>query len=142
MKYVLLFCGNDEDARAFAALSPDELRQRHTEVLGWLHEYRDRIVYSERLEAPNTATTVRHDSACDGDAIAALCTDESHAAVAAVFREEAGHITAWLVLSLGDFPTAEEIVQEALVAALEQWPLTRIPGSPRAWLRTVVRRKA
>jgi hypothetical protein len=61
MKYVLLFCGDDEDARAFAALSPDELRQRYTEVLGWLTEHKDKILYSERLEASSTATTVRHD---------------------------------------------------------------------------------
>jgi RNA polymerase sigma-70 factor (ECF subfamily) len=46
------------------------------------------------------------------------------------------------VRTLGDFPLAEEIVQEALVAALEQWPIDGIPRSPRAWLRTVARRTA
>ncbi len=61
MKYVLLFCGDDADAAAFAALSPEELRQRYMEVLGWMQDNKDKIVYSERLETPNTATTVRHD---------------------------------------------------------------------------------
>jgi RNA polymerase sigma factor (sigma-70 family) len=67
---------------------------------------------------------------------------DTHTAVAAVFREEAGRLTAWLVGTLGDFATAEEIVQDALVAALEQWSIDGIPDSPRAWLRTVARRRA
>ena len=62
--------------------------------------------------------------------------------MATVFREEAGRLTAWLLRLLDDFPTAEEIVQDALVAALEQWSIDGIPESPRAWLRTVARRKA
>ena len=64
------------------------------------------------------------------------------AAVAAVFREEAGRLTAWLVRTLDDFSLAEEVVQDALVAALEQWSLDGIPECPRAWLRTVARRRA
>jgi RNA polymerase sigma-70 factor (ECF subfamily) len=51
-------------------------------------------------------------------------------------------LTAWLVRSLGDFPVAEEIVQDALIAALEQWSVEGIPESPRAWLKTVARRRA
>jgi hypothetical protein len=39
MKYVLLFCGTDQDAAAFNALSPDELRQRYTEVGKWFQEH-------------------------------------------------------------------------------------------------------
>jgi RNA polymerase sigma-70 factor (ECF subfamily) len=62
--------------------------------------------------------------------------------VAAAFREEAGRLTAWLVRGLGDFSIAEEIVQDALVAALEQWSTQGIPESPRAWLQTVARRRA
>lgn len=59
-----------------------------------------------------------------------------------VFREEAGRLTAWLMRILDDFETAEEIVQEALIAALEEWSAEGIPETPRAWLRTVARRKA
>ena len=44
----------------------------------------------------------------------------SDAAVAAVFREEAGRLTAALVRILGDFESAEELVQEALLVALER----------------------
>jgi len=73
---------------------------------------------------------------------AIVTTVDSDAAVAAVFREEAGRLTAWLVRTLGDFAVAEEIVQDALLAALEQWPIQGIPDSPRAWLQTVARRRA
>ncbi|HEY7349539.1 MAG TPA: DUF6596 domain-containing protein [Ktedonobacterales bacterium] len=67
---------------------------------------------------------------------------EAHAALAAVFREEAGRLTALLVRILGDFDVAEEIVQDALVVALEHWPLDGIPERPGAWLLTVARRRA
>src|SRR5205085_3334538 len=62
-------------------------------------------------------------------------------AVAAVFREEAGRLTAALVRSLGDFDLAEECVQDALVAALEHWPREGVPANPGAWLMTAAKRK-
>ena len=61
--------------------------------------------------------------------------------MAAVFREEAGRLTAALVRSLGDFDLAEECVQDALVAALEHWPREGVPTSPGAWLMTTAKRK-
>ena len=61
--------------------------------------------------------------------------------MAAVFREEAGRLTAALVRSLGDFDLAEECVQDALVTALEHWPRTGVPENPGAWLMTAARRK-
>jgi len=63
-------------------------------------------------------------------------------AVAAVFREEAGRLTAALVRVLGDFDLAEEVVQDSLVAALEKWPEQGIPDNPGAWLMTTARRRA
>src|SRR5713101_9166497 len=64
------------------------------------------------------------------------------AAVAAVFREEAGRLTAALVRVLGDFDLAEEVVQDSLVVALEKWPDQGIPDNPGAWLMTTARRRA
>ena len=61
--------------------------------------------------------------------------------MAAVFREEAGRLTAALVRSLRDFDLAEECVQDALVAALEHWPSDGVPENPGAWLMTTARRK-
>jgi RNA polymerase sigma factor (sigma-70 family) len=66
----------------------------------------------------------------------------AEAAVAAVFREEAGRLTASLVRALGDFDLAEEVVQDSLVAALEKWPEHGIPDNPGAWLMTTARRRA
>ena len=72
----------------------------------------------------------------------AACSAQAHAAVAAAFREEASHLTASLVRSLGDFDLAEESLQEAVVQALEHWPREGIPSRPAAWLLTVARRRA
>jgi RNA polymerase sigma-70 factor (ECF subfamily) len=64
------------------------------------------------------------------------------AALTTIFREEAGRLTAALVRFLGDFDLAEELVQEAVVEALEHWPERGIPNKPGAWLLTTARRKA
>jgi RNA polymerase sigma factor (sigma-70 family) len=69
-------------------------------------------------------------------------TRATHAALAAVFREEAGRLTSALMRILGDFDVAEEIVQDALLVALERWPVDGIPDRPGAWLLTVARRRA
>ena len=66
----------------------------------------------------------------------------TEAALARVFREETGRLVAGLVRFLGDFDLAEELVQEALVSALETWPGSGIPDNPAAWLTTTARRKA
>jgi RNA polymerase sigma-70 factor (ECF subfamily) len=66
----------------------------------------------------------------------------AHAAIARVFREEAGRLTGALVRMLGDFDEAEDLVQEALLAALEHWSQEGIPDRPGAWLMTAARRKA
>ncbi|HEY8677709.1 MAG TPA: sigma-70 family RNA polymerase sigma factor [Candidatus Dormibacteraeota bacterium] len=64
------------------------------------------------------------------------------AAIAEVFREEAGRLTAALVRALGNFDLAEELVQDALVEAIEHWPKMGVPDKPGAWLLTTARRKA
>jgi predicted RNA polymerase sigma factor len=43
---------------------------------------------------------------------------------------------------LGDFDAAEEIVQDALLVALERWPREGVPSNPGAWLLTVARHRA
>jgi hypothetical protein len=59
MKYVLLFCGTDEDAAAFAALTPDELKARYAEVGAWFGKHRSKIGATNQLQGPETATSVR-----------------------------------------------------------------------------------
>ena len=63
------------------------------------------------------------------------------AAIDRAFRDDAGRVTARLTRLLGDFDLAEELVQDAIVAALEHWPREGIPDAPAAWLLTVARRK-
>jgi RNA polymerase sigma factor (sigma-70 family) len=57
------------------------------------------------------------------------------------FRAEHGRILATLIRRLGDFDVAEEALQEAYAAALEQWP-GRAPREPGAWLVSTARHKA
>jgi RNA polymerase sigma-70 factor (ECF subfamily) len=59
-----------------------------------------------------------------------------------VFRHEAGRVLATLIRLVGDFELAEEALQEAFAAAVEQWPSAGIPSNPRAWLVNVGRHKA
>jgi RNA polymerase sigma-70 factor (ECF subfamily) len=59
-----------------------------------------------------------------------------------IYREESGRILATLIRLLGDFDVAEEAMQDAFAAALEQWPSAGKPGNPRAWLVSTARHKA
>jgi RNA polymerase sigma factor (sigma-70 family) len=67
---------------------------------------------------------------------------ETNTALSAVFREETGRVLGALIRILGNFEVAEEIVQDALLAALERWPVEGIPARPGAWLMTVARHRA
>ncbi len=64
------------------------------------------------------------------------------AQIEATFREEHGRILAALISQLGDFPLAEDALQDALVIALERWETYGVPRNPGAWLLTVARRRA
>ncbi len=63
-------------------------------------------------------------------------------AVGRLYRAESGRILATLIRLLGDFDLAEEVVQEAFAAALEQWPIAGLPHNPRAWVVQAARHKA
>ena len=67
---------------------------------------------------------------------------EAGSALAEVFRNEAGRITASLIKRFGDFNIAEESTQDAVVAALEAWPEQGVPNNPGAWLLKVAYRRA
>jgi RNA polymerase sigma factor (sigma-70 family) len=68
-------------------------------------------------------------------------TDGSHAQLARVVREHAGQLAASLMQVTGDFAAAEDLVQDAVVAALQHWPVEGIPQRPDAWLFAVARRR-
>jgi RNA polymerase sigma factor (sigma-70 family) len=68
---------------------------------------------------------------------------DAHRAIEAVWKIEASRVIAGLSRMLsGDVGTAEEFAQEALLAALEQWPQSGIPDNPGAWLMTTAKNRA
>jgi RNA polymerase sigma factor (sigma-70 family) len=76
-----------------------------------------------------------------GDNTGAVAT-ETHRAIDAVWRIESPRLIAGLTRLVRDVGTAEELAQDALVAALEQWPTEGVPRNPGAWLMTTAKRRA
>src|SRR4051794_39583532 len=62
--------------------------------------------------------------------------------LARLYREDSGRVRASVLRVVGDFELAEEAVQEAFAAALDQWPREGVPMVPRAWLIRAARNKA
>ncbi len=71
-----------------------------------------------------------------------MTIDPVHDAVNAVYLTHSRRVLATLIRLLGDFDVAEEALQDAFRAALEQWPRDGIPANPRAWLVSAGRFKA
>src|SRR6185437_4278327 len=69
-------------------------------------------------------------------------TEAAHRAIEAVWRLESARIIAGLAGLLRDVGLAEELAQDALVAALEQWPAEGIPANPGGWLMLTARHRA
>ena len=67
---------------------------------------------------------------------------ETRDAIEAVWRIESARLIAGLARIVRDVGLAEELAQDALVEALEQWPTTGIPRNPGAWLMTTAKRRA
>jgi len=67
---------------------------------------------------------------------------DTHRAIEAVWRIESARLIAGLARIVRDVGTAEELAQDALVAALEQWPDSGIPRNPGAWLMTTAKHRA
>jgi RNA polymerase sigma factor (sigma-70 family) len=66
----------------------------------------------------------------------------THQAISAVWRIESAKIVAAVARMTRDLGVAEELAQDALVAALEHWPREGIPDKPGAWLMTTAKRRA
>ena len=69
---------------------------------------------------------------------------DTHQLVDHLFRQQAGQMVAWLTRVFGPahLELAEEVVQDALVKALQQWPFTGVPDNPAGWLFKVARNGA
>jgi RNA polymerase sigma-70 factor (ECF subfamily) len=68
-------------------------------------------------------------------------TGPTHTELARVVRDHAGRLAAALVPLVGDFSAAEDLVADAIEAALTHWPAEGIPDRPDGWLYTVARRR-
>jgi RNA polymerase sigma factor (sigma-70 family) len=71
-----------------------------------------------------------------------VTASETHRAIDAVWRIESARLIAGLARMVRDVGLAEELAQDALVAALEQWPTDGVPRNPGAWLMATAKRRA
>ncbi len=69
-------------------------------------------------------------------------TNDTHGAIDAVWRVESAKLIAGLTRIVRDVGIAEDLAQEALVAALEQWPQSGVPDNPGAWLMATAKHRA
>lgn len=66
----------------------------------------------------------------------------AHEAIEAVWRIESARVVGALARMTGDVGRAEDLAQDALLAALEQWPRSGVPDNPGAWLMSAAKRRA
>ncbi|KYG02030.1 RNA polymerase subunit sigma-24, partial [Sorangium cellulosum] len=71
-----------------------------------------------------------------------MTAPDAHRAIHAVFRIESARLIAGLTRMVRDVGLAEELAQDALVAALERWPESGVPDNPGAWLMATAKRRA
>jgi RNA polymerase sigma-70 factor (ECF subfamily) len=71
-----------------------------------------------------------------------VATSQAHRAIDAVWRIESARVIAGLARLVRDVGLAEELAQDALVAALEQWPESGVPDNPGAWLMATAKHHA
>ena len=70
------------------------------------------------------------------------CGSDAHRTIEAVWRIESARLIAGLARMVRDVGLAEELAQDALVAALEQWPESGVPDNPGAWLMATAKHRA
>ncbi|MFI5227672.1 MAG: RNA polymerase sigma factor [Gemmatimonadales bacterium] len=71
-----------------------------------------------------------------------MTLNDTHRAVEAVWRIESAKLIAGLTRVVRDVGLAEDLAQDALVAALERWPETGVPDNPGAWLMATAKHRA
>jgi predicted RNA polymerase sigma factor len=74
--------------------------------------------------------------------VAAVSVTDTRSAIDAVWRIESARLIAGLARIVRDVGVAEELAQDALVAALERWPQSGVPDNPGAWLMATAKHRA
>lgn len=72
----------------------------------------------------------------------AVTVTDAHRTIDAVWKIESAKLIAGLARVVRDVGLAEELAQDALVAALEQWPQSGVPEKPGAWLMAAAKHRA
>src|ERR1700736_1954137 len=72
----------------------------------------------------------------------AVAATDTHRAIDAVWRIESPRLIAGLTRIVRDVGLAEDLAQDALVAAVEQWPESGVPANPGAWLMATAKHRA
>ena len=72
----------------------------------------------------------------------AMTATDVHRTIEALWRMESARLIAAMARRVRDVGLAEELAQDALVSALEQWPAAGIPDNPAAWLMTTAKNRA
>src|SRR5579862_3133243 len=89
-----------------------------------------------------TARAGRADARRDAVGVAVTAGGDVHRTVEAVWRIESARLIAGIARRVNDLELAEDLAQEALVAAMEQWPESGVPDNPGAWLAATARNRA
>lgn len=71
-----------------------------------------------------------------------MTATDTHRAIEAVWRIESAKLIAGIARIVRDVGIAEDLAQDALVAALEQWPTSGVPDNPGAWLMATAKHRA
>src|SRR5579863_6035802 len=71
-----------------------------------------------------------------------MSSSDTHQVIEAVWRIESAQIIAGIARIVRDMGVAEELAQDAFVAALESWPKTGVPAKPGAWLMAAAKHRA
>ena len=71
-----------------------------------------------------------------------MAASDAHRAIDAVWRIESARLIAGLARMVRDVGLAEDLAQDALVAALERWPESGVPDNPGAWLMATAKHRA
>src|SRR5438309_9393290 len=103
-----------------------------------------RSVRSSRPRACKGALAIdpRKPNALEGPGRGKAAVIEAHRTIEAIWRIESARLIAGLARLVGDIGTAEELAQDALVAALEQWPTSGVPDRPGGWLMATAKHRA
>ena len=99
--------------------------------------------FRQRAPAPLTpAKRLNLRAMSERDVIGRVTTTDTHRAIDVVWRIESPRLIAGLTRIVRDVGVAEDLAQDALIAALEQWPKSGVPDNPSAWLMATAKHRA